>query len=196
MKSKLPINEEFSEILYNFTKSILFYKPKDILDFSIKYFYCLENKIPLSSNLEAQINTQLSVKTEQNKTKKETNHSDNKQHNDDIIIDNNNIINDNENEITKTNNNSVDESKSENNDLEESDIKVPIGKDIEELIKREEQEEKNKKYSREIERPISGFSGISATDSQKQGVKDFIADLFFESKELAKEQLKKNLEKK
>ena len=199
MNSKLPFNEEFSKILYEFTKSIIYYKPKDILDFSYKYFYSLENKIPLSSTFATQINTELTANPKQTINQKETIYSTNKQNDEDLIKDKNNIISDNdkdnENEIIKksdskniTHNNSENENKSENNELEDSEIQVPIGKDIEELIKkREENEEKEEKNIKDIkERPMSSFSGISGTNSQKQGVKDFIADLFTESEEIAK----------
>ena len=209
MNSKLPFNEEFSKILYEFTKSIIYYKPKDILDFSYKYFYSLENKIPLSSTFGTQVNTELTANPEQTINQKETIYSTNKQNDEDLIKDKNNIITDNdmdnENEIIKksdskniTHNNSENENKSENNELEDSEIQVPIGKDIEDLIKkREENEEKEEKTIKDIkERPMSSFSGISGTNSQKQGVKDFIADLFNESEEIAKEQLKKDLEQK
>ena len=212
MNSKLPFNEEFSKILYEFTNSIIYYKPKDILDFSYKYFYSLENKIPLSSTFGTQINTELTANPKQTINQKETIYSTNKQNDEDLIKDKNNIISDNdkdnENEIIKksdskniTHNNSENGNKSENNELEDSEIQVPIGKDIEELIKkREENEEKEEKEEKNIkdikERPMSSFSGISGSDSQKQGVKEFIADLFNDSEDIAKEQLKKDLEQK
>ena len=56
MSSKKPnnylIQEDFQQILSNFTKTIIFYKPKDIIDFAIKYFISLEKKIPLKQILE------------------------------------------------------------------------------------------------------------------------------------------------
>ena len=44
------IHEKLAEIIHNFTREIILNKPKDILDFSIKYFYSLEKRIPFSYN--------------------------------------------------------------------------------------------------------------------------------------------------
>ena len=52
--NKYFIQEEFQKILNNFTKAIIFYKPKDIIDFAVNYFISLERKIPLEQILEQQ----------------------------------------------------------------------------------------------------------------------------------------------
>ena len=44
-------NEDFEKVISNFTKAILFYKPKDIIDFAINYFTSLEKKVPLEEIL-------------------------------------------------------------------------------------------------------------------------------------------------
>ena len=58
MSSNFPdkhfIQEEFQQILNNFTKTIIFYKPKDIIDFAISYFISLEKRIPLKQILQKQ----------------------------------------------------------------------------------------------------------------------------------------------
>ena len=219
MNSKLSFDEEFSKILYDFTHSILYYKPKDILDFSVKYFYSLENQIPLSSIFGTQINTSLS-----NINKKEEN-SSSKQPDEALIKDKSNT-NDYDDKISTPN-------KNNNTDLDE--IKVPISKEMEELIKKNEEKNKNEKekglnstlpsendpnkkgvrdfrpnillteeFLKELEernkndikeKTISAFSGISATDSQKQGVRDFVSDILSKSKINANEQLKDELKK-
>jgi hypothetical protein len=46
--NQFPIPEGFPEILHNFAKEIVRYQPNDIYDFSIQYFHCLENEIPLN----------------------------------------------------------------------------------------------------------------------------------------------------
>ena len=46
--NKFPIPEEFPEILHDFTREIIRYRPKDILDFSIQYFYYQEKLLPLN----------------------------------------------------------------------------------------------------------------------------------------------------
>ena len=45
--NKYPIPEKFPEILHDFAREVVRYMPKDILDFSIQYFYYLEQNIPL-----------------------------------------------------------------------------------------------------------------------------------------------------
>ena len=45
--NKFPIPEKFPEILHDFAREVVRYMPKDILDFSIQYFYSLEQNIPL-----------------------------------------------------------------------------------------------------------------------------------------------------
>ena len=52
--NKYFIQEEFQKILNNFTKAIIFYKPKDIIDFAVNYFISLEKKVPLDQILEQQ----------------------------------------------------------------------------------------------------------------------------------------------
>ena len=46
--NKYPIPEKFPEILHDFAREVVRYMPKDILDFSIQYFYYLEQNIPLN----------------------------------------------------------------------------------------------------------------------------------------------------
>ena len=46
--NKYPIPEKFPEILHDFSREVLRYMPKDILDFSVQYFYSLEIGSPLN----------------------------------------------------------------------------------------------------------------------------------------------------
>ena len=46
------IKKDFEKVFSNFTKAILFYKPKDIIDFAINYFTSLEQKVPLEKILK------------------------------------------------------------------------------------------------------------------------------------------------
>ena len=46
--NKYPIPEKFPEILHDFSREVLRYMPKDILDFAIQYFYSLEINSPLN----------------------------------------------------------------------------------------------------------------------------------------------------
>lgn len=184
-----PISDEFGTILKNYTKEVIRYQPKDIIDFSYQYFYCLEKNIPLIPTFETQINTEKSSKNIQNMNKKEIikTINENPDNNNNIISDNK--INKNTKTVTPNNNSEIGNEDDDNNYLEDTPMKVPISKEMEEIIKKTEKKE-NKK------RPVSSFSGLSENDEQKQGIKDFISDLFFESEQNANEQLKNILEKK
>ena len=91
--NQFPIPEGFPEILHDFAKEVVRYQPNDIYDFSIQYFNCLENEIPLqyipggSSNIE-----------HKEEIKQEKSVEDEKQINDNQINEINNINNDNVNE--------------------------------------------------------------------------------------------------
>ena len=94
-----PIPEGFQEILHDYAKEVVRYKPEDILDFSIQYFYSLENEIPLnfipgnSSNINKEEREDL--KTNE-------------------INENNNIENNEENNILESENNIENTNNDEN----------------------------------------------------------------------------------
>ena len=143
------IPEEFQQIFNNFTKAILFYKPKDIIDFAINYFISLEKKIPLERLLESQkyinsLGSESTLNNEQNITKEEN-----------INLDDTNSL-DNLEDI-------------ENND---SRIMIPMSKEFKKIIKIKEIENKGglKKENNEFE--------ISATNTERDKVKDFVSELF------------------
>ena len=46
--NKFPIPEKFPEILHDYAREVVRYMPKDILDFSIQYFYSMDQSIPLN----------------------------------------------------------------------------------------------------------------------------------------------------
>ena len=116
------IQEEFQEILANFTKTIMLYKPKNIIDFAINYFTSLEKKIPLDQLLEKQNNLN-SFGTETTL----------------------NI----ENSLNKDEDIDLDDSISQNND---SKIKVPISEEFKKFIGLKKAENKRlKNESNELE---------------------------------------------
>ena len=163
------ISEEFQKIFHTFTKEIIRYHPKDIIDFSYKYFYSLENNIPFTYSTKKIEN--LTVNIDSIINQKETVHSTLEQ-NDSSQGNKNDFENDEKiiekNLVTPRSDNDI-------NDLEEPELVVPVGGEIGALIKKKEEEEEMKK------RPDSSYSKISDTDEQKKGVKDFISDLFFDS---------------
>ena len=48
--NKYPIPDNFPQILHDYAKEIVRNRPKDILEFSIQYFYSLENNLKINSN--------------------------------------------------------------------------------------------------------------------------------------------------
>ena len=116
------IQEEFQEILANFTKTIMLYKPKNIIDFAINYFTSLEKKIPLDQLLEKQNNlNSFGTETTLN----------------------------NESSLNKDEDIDLDDSISQNND---SKIKVPISEEFKKFIGLKEPENKRlKNESNELE---------------------------------------------
>ena len=86
--NKYFIQEEFQKILNNFTRAIIFYKPKDIIDFAVNYFISLERKVPLDQILEQQklrniqktdstLNNEKNLSVEEKVDLDETNNNDN-----------------------------------------------------------------------------------------------------------------------
>ena len=100
--NQFPIPESFPEILHNFAKEIVRYKPNDIYDFSIQYFYCLENEIPLNYTPGASSN--IHHKEDKNKETLIEDNNTNK-------INNNNIINNEDvnNNINENSDDNIDE---------------------------------------------------------------------------------------
>ena len=153
MSSNYPqkhyIQEEFQQILNNFTKALLFYRPKDIIDFAINYFVSLERKIPLDKLLESQkyINSLCSESTLNNEQ---------------------NITN--EENINLDDTNSLDNL--EDNQNNDSNIKIPMSKEFKKILKIKEIGNKGglKKETNDFE--------ISATNTERDKVKDFVSELF------------------
>jgi hypothetical protein len=94
--NQFPIPEGFPEILHDFAKEVVRYKPEDILDFSIQYFYSLENAIPLNFIPGNSSN----IKNEERENLEEINDNNNIKNNEENIIlesENNNNLNNDEN---------------------------------------------------------------------------------------------------
>ena len=145
MSKKYLIQEDFQKVYYNFTKAILLYKPKDIIDFAISYFTSLEKKIPLKRILNEQKNSNIS------KNESTLYNEDEKNKN---LDDTNSYYN------------------FEGNDKNESNNKIPLTKDLEELIISKDNENKNKIANKDIK------DEIPQNDSEINKVKDFISELF------------------
>ena len=149
-KNQYKIKEEFPQILNNFTKAVIYHKPKDIIDFAITYFSNLERKIPLENSLG-------------NNDKINTSKLDNENKN-------------NEEKLKDEHRKSIDLSDSISHN---SEIKVPISKELEEVINKREAKDKNNKTS--FDNNINKNNNeISENDAEMKLIKDFIDDLFNE----------------
>lgn len=195
--NKYPIPEKFPQILHDFTKEVVRCQPKDIIDFSFQYFFNLENRITTSiSALATQRNTTLN--SEQNIIQTEIMPINTEQSEINVIKDNDIskddeiIKNDNSKNINQNNENDEEDENNSVNQLKEPELIVPLSKDLEELIKNSEEkkiekEKKEKEKEKKIEdekekneeKTLSMYSGISGNDPERQGVKDFVSDLFF-----------------
>ena len=167
------ISIDFPKILKDYIKEIIRYKPKDIIDFSYKYFLCLENNLPLNSIFETNINNKFSINNEKNNNQKETISSSIENKGLKEITDMNKS---NSNEINQTNNsnNITPRNTEDGNENNDSEVKVPISLEFQEIIKMKEEEEDNENK----EKSISEKSVKYENESQKKEVKDFIDDLF------------------
>ena len=149
-KNQYKIKEEFPQILNNFTKTVIYHKPKDIIDFAITYFSNLERKIPLENSLG-------------NNDKINTSKLDNENKN-------------NEEKLKDEHRKSIDLSDSISHN---SEIKVPISKELEEVINKREAKDKNNKTS--FDNNINKNNNeLSENDVEMKLIKDFIDDLFNE----------------
>ena len=153
--------EELAAIIKNFTREIIRYKPKDIIDFAAQYFYCLENDIALKyPNLQVQnsfsLETEFTAREEHKKNSQKVssikNEIPNKRYN----------LNDNEDKI-------------EENDSNNYDIRVPISMEMEEIIKNQEINKLKVSQMKKIKE-----NGISENEPIKKEVENFISGLFLD----------------
>ena len=149
-KNQYKIKEEFPQILNNFTKAVIYHKPKDIIDFAITYFSALERKIPLENSLGS--NDKINTSKLDNKNKN------------------------NEEKLKDENRKSIDLADSISHD---SEIKVPISKVLEEVINKREAKDKDNKTSLDNNIKKNN-NEISENGAEMKLIKDFIDDLFNE----------------
>ena len=149
-KNQYKIKEEFPQILNNFTKAVIYHKPKDIIDFAITYFSALERKILLENSLGS--NDKINTSKLDNKNKN------------------------NEEKLKDENRKSIDLADSISHD---SEIKVPISKVLEEVINKREAKDKDNKTSLDNNIKKNN-NEISENDVEMKLIKDFIDDLFNE----------------
>ena len=149
-KNQYKIKEEFPQILNNFTKAVIYHKPKDIIDFAITYFSALERKIPLENSLGSNDKINTSKLDNENKN--------------------------NEEKLKDEHRKSIDLSDSISHN---SEIKVPISKVLEEVINKREAKDKDNKTSLDNNIKKNN-NEISENAAEMKLIKDFIDDLFNE----------------
>ena len=158
-----PIPEKFPEILHDYAREVVRYMPKDILDFSIQYFYSVEQNINFnyieggSNSLPKITNATPSLSTKGNTQNKfnDKNKLPKKDEENDILSDKKEVKNEIESNL---------EENEDNNNLENHEII--------ELFNRE------KIYNK------SGttFSDISGSSEVKNEIRNFVGELMVESK--------------
>ena len=149
MSKNYHIQEDFQKVFSNFTQAILFYKPKDIIDFAINYFTSLEKKVPLEQILSNKKNSHIS------KTESTLNNEQNIEEEENINLD----------ETSSYNN-------FEANDKDESNIKIPLTKELKEIIIEKDIENKNKFVKNNIKEEIS------ENNKEMTEIKEFVSELF------------------
>ena len=162
---KFPIPEKFPEILHDYAREVVRYMPKDILDFSIQYFYSVEQNIKFnyieggSNSLPKITNITPSLSTKMN-TQNKFNDKDRllkKDEENDILSDKK----EDENEVE-----SGREGIEDNNNLENNEII--------QLFNREKIFNESR----------STFSNISVSPEDKNEIRNFVGELFIETKNL------------
>ena len=160
---KFPIPEKFPEILHDYAREVVRYMPKDILDFSIQYFYFIEQNINFnyieggSNSLPKINNATPSLSTNGNTQNK--------------FNDKNRILkNDKENDILSDK--KEVKNKIENNREEIEDNNSLENNEIIQLFNRE------KIYNKSS----STFSNISGSSEVKNEIRNFVGELMIESK--------------
>ena len=173
--NKFLIPENFPKILHDFIREIIRYHPKDILDFSIQYFYYQEKILPLNY-IDGGSNSipKITIKKSQNE-RAESNYSDGKTNFSTI------------NKFYKNQENDDEKKFSQNiTPLNFSEIN---NKKID-----EDEEGEKKATDRKIEnKSHTTFSEISGSDFEKKEVRNFADELFSECKKDAIEKLENNL---
>ena len=176
-------HEKLAEIIHCFTREIIRNKPKDILDFSIKYFYCLEKGIPFSYN-----SNQLEPLESNNNNEKKDLIQDNKKLNKDSDSNHPLFYIQNKNQGI---NNPINSEKSRNsNQTNRSGISY-LSKNFEEDIKNKESNnhketfnnEKNKnnnipnKNKEEFYKTGETFNNISGATEDKDEIRNFVGNI-------------------
>ena len=159
--NKFLIPENFPKILHDFTREVVRYQPKDILDFSIQYFYCQEKLLPLNYIEGASSSIKKIEVPKQKHERAESQYSDGA-----TSISTNYRFN-----------------KNQDNESEKAFTQNINTLNINEIDKKKiDEDEEGEKKSTDRNKSHTTFSGISGDNFEKKEVRDFANDLFSQCK--------------
>ena len=195
--NKFLIPEEFPAILHDFAREVVRYMPKDILDFSIQYFYYLEKgsklnyieggskDIPKTSDAhelkieESNISNPNTQKMFNNKN--ETNQNNNKEKKETLTPINSEESRNSKQSAVTNGSGIVSLSKNFVNKIYEKSQRI-----VEEL-KENEQNQGNIRFNNTGDT----FSNISGDDNDKTGVRSFVGNVMEDALKIALETIEK-----
>ena len=191
-----PIPIKFPEILHDFTREVTRYMPKDILDFSIQYFYSLENNIELNyvegGSKEIPKCTYILEQKEKSKDARETISTPSittNQNTQNLFYKQNEPLSKKEldmKEIQETNSSKANSPRV----TEEGNQETNQENANNNILAMNEAENENKE-SAILNKSGTTFNDMSANSTSKNGVRNFVLDVFEESKRYISENNKK-----
>ena len=201
--NKFPIPEKFPEILHDYAREVVRYMPKDILDFSIQYFYSLDQNIPFNymegaSDSLPKLGCALEQKekSKENRDTLSTPSLATNQNTQNLFYRQSEISEKKGEkeikEIRETNsskNNSpidTEENKHESNNKKKGNLTIEN-----ESEKNSARNIQNENRGEKFNKSGTTFSNISGNSSTKNGVRNFVGDVINESKKYAIENEKK-----
>ena len=201
--NKFLIPEEFPNILHDYAREVVRYMPKDILDFSIQYFYYLEKGLKLnyieggSKDIPKISETHELKNAESNMSAPTNPNTQNIFYNKDEAKENNN----DEKKESLTPINSEESRNSKNSVVTNGSGIVSLSKNFvnkiyeksQRIVRELKENEKNKGNNDDHQFNNAGdtFSNISGDDNDKTGVKSFVGNVMGDALKIALETVEK-----
>ena len=201
--NKYLIPEEFPNILHDYAREVVRYMPKDILDFSIQYFYYLEKGLKLnyieggSKDIPKISDTHELKNVDSNMSAPTNPNTQNMFYNKDEAKENNN----NEKKESLTPINSEESRNSKQSAITNGSGIVSLSKNFvnkiyekSQRIVREmkENEQNTNSDDNKFNRTGDTFSNISGDDNDKTGVRSFVGNVMGDALKIALENIEKN----
>lgn len=202
--NKFLIPEEFPNLLHDYAREVVRYMPKDILDFSIQYFYYLEKGSKLKyieggSKDIPKISETHELKNADSDNSAPTNpNTQNILHNKNETKENNN----NQKKETLTPINSEESRNSKQSAITNGSGVVSLSKNFvnkiyeqsQRIVRELKEKERNKENNDDNKFNKTGdtFSNISGDDNDKTGVRRFVGNIMGDALKIALETIEKN----